>query len=147
VREAARRVHLVRRDVRKVAREKVDIACALNFSWWVFHERTDLVRYLRAARAGLRPGGILVVNLFGGVRAERTLVERTRKRAENAPDGSLLPGFTYVWEHASYNAIDRRLVAHISFELRDGRRVPRAFTYDWRMYTLPELRDAAGEAG
>jgi hypothetical protein len=45
------------------------------------------------------------------------------------------------------NAADRRLVAHIHFELKDGRRLRRAFTYDWRMYTLPELRDAVREAG
>jgi len=147
VREAASRVTLVRGDVRVPRKPAVDVACALNFSWWVFHERADLVRYLRAARAGLKPGGVLVLNLFGGTKAECTLSERTRKRAENAPDGTMLPAFTYVWEHASYDAVKRRLVAHIHFELRDGRKVPHAFTYDWRMYTLPELRDAMLEAG
>jgi len=147
LREAARRVHLVRSDVRRVQRPAVDIACALNFSWWVFHDRAELIRYLAAARAGLRRGGILVLNMFGGVRAERPLVERTRKRAENGPDGRMLPPFTYVWEHASFNAVDRRLVAHISFELPNDRRMRRAFTYDWRMYTLPEVRDAALAAG
>ena len=146
-REAAKRVTLVRGDVRKVRRPAVDVACALNFSWWVFHERVDLVRYLRAARAGLKAGGVLVMNLFGGGDAERELTERTRKRAENAPDGTPLPRFTYVWEHASLNPVDRRLVAHIHFELANGRTLRRAFTYDWRMYTIPELRDAVAEAG
>jgi SAM-dependent methyltransferase len=140
-------VHLVRGDVRRPRRPQVDVACALNFSWWVFHERADLVRYLRAARAGLKPGGVLVLNLFGGSRAERALVERTRKGPENGPDGEMLPGFTYIWEHASINAVDRRLVAHIHFELRDGRKLRNAFTYDWRMYTVPELRDAVKEVG
>ncbi len=147
VRDAVARVHLVRADVRRPHRPAVDVACALNFSWWVFHERADLLRYLRAARAGLVPGGVLVLNLFGGSRAERALVERTRKGAQNGPDGERLPGFTYVWEHTSYNPVERRLVAHIHFELRDGRKLARAFTYDWRMYTLPELRDAVLEAG
>lgn len=147
VREAAGRVRLVRGDVRAVRRPRVDVTCALNFSWWVFHERADLLSWLRAARAGLARGGVLVMNLFGGNRAERALVERTRKRAENAPDGTPLPGFTYVWEQASFNPVDRRLVAHIHFELRDGRRLSRAFSYDWRMYTVPELRDAVREAG
>jgi len=147
VREAARRVRLVRGDVRLPRRPAVDVACALNFSWWVFHERAQLLRYLRAARAGLRPGGVLVMNLFGGNSAERLLTERTRKRAENAPDGTMLPPFTYVWEHARFNAVDRRLLAYIHFELRDGRRLRRAFTYDWRMYTVPELGDAVREAG
>jgi hypothetical protein len=147
VREAAARVHLVHGDVRRARRPLVDVACALNFSWWVFHERADLVRYLRAARVGLEPGGVLVLNLFGGTSAERALLERTRKAATNGPDGERLPAFTYVWEHARYNAADRRLLAYIHFELRNGPRLTRAFTYDWRMYTIPELRDAVLEAG
>ena len=76
-------------------------------------------RDLRAARAGLRPNGVLVMNLFGGNRAEKALVERTRKRAQNGPDGTMLPAFTYVWEHESFNAVDRRLLAHIHFDLTD----------------------------
>src|SRR5881394_4600894 len=56
-RDAAKRVKLVRADVRRAHRPQVDVACALNFSWWIFHERRELLRYLRAARAGLKPGG------------------------------------------------------------------------------------------
>ncbi len=147
LREAAGRVRLVRADVRRPQKPRVDVACALNFSWWVFHRRADLLAYLRAAHAGLAEGGVLVLNLFGGAPAERTLVERTRKRASNAPDGTPVPAFTYVWEQARFNAIDRRLLAWIHFELPDAPRMARAFTYDWRMWTLPELREAALEAG
>src|SRR5512147_2789403 len=132
-RGVADRVHLVRGDVRRARKPLVDVACALNFSWWVFHERDQLVRYLKAARAGLKPGGVLVLNLFGGSTAERALTERTRKRAQNSADGTMLPGFTYVWEHAHFNAADRRLLAYIHFELRDGRKLQKAFVYDWRM--------------
>ena len=147
VREVAKRVTLVRADVRVAQKPRVDVACALNFSWWVFHQRTDLVAYLRAARAGLKDGGVLVLNAFGGVRAERPLTERTRKRASNAPDGSPVPAFTYVWQQASFNAVNRRLLAWIHFEQKDAPRMARAFIYDWRMWTLPELREAALEAG
>jgi len=145
--EAARRVTLVRSDVRRPQRPRVEMACALNFSWWVFHRRADLVAYLRAARAGLAPGGLLVLNAFGGTRAEKPLVERTRKAASNGPDGTPTPPFTYVWDQAEFNPLGRRLLAYIHFELRDGRRLRRAFVYDWRMYTLPELADAVAEAG
>ena len=95
-REAAKRVTLVRGDVRVPRRPLVDVACALNFSWWVFRERHQLLGYLRAARAGLKPGGVLVLNLYGGLGAEKLLVERSAKPAENAPDGTMLPRFTYV---------------------------------------------------
>jgi SAM-dependent methyltransferase len=147
VREAAKRVTLVRGDVRTVRRPFVEVACALNFSWWIFHARADLVAYLRAARASLKPGGMLVLNAFGGAKAERPLVERTRKRASNGPDGEPVPGFTYVWEQKRFDPITRNLLAYIHFDLRDGTRLPRAFTYDWRMYTLPEVREAVLEAG
>lgn len=146
-RGTAGRVTLERGDVRRVRRPLVHVTCALNFSWWVFHERADLLAYLRAARASLAKGGILVLNAFGGGKAERPLVERTRKRAGNGPDGEPVPAFTYVWEQKRFEPIGRRLLAHIHFELRDGTKLPKAFTYDWRMYTLPELRDAALEAG
>lgn len=147
VRDVAKRVTLVRGDVRRPQRPRVDVACALNFSWWVFHRRADLVAYLRAAHAGLNAGGVLVLNAFGGVRAERALTERTRKRASNAPDGTHVPAFTYVWEQARFNALNRNLLAWIHFELKDAPRMARAFVYDWRMWTLPELREAALEAG
>ena len=147
VRDVAKRVTLVRADVRTRARPAVDVTCALNFSYWVFKRRDDLLAYFRAARAGLRPGGVLVLNAFGGTRGERPLIERTRKGGSNAPDGTPTPPFTYVWQQVRVNAVTRELLACIHFELRDGRRMPRAFVYDWRMWTLPELREALEEAG
>ena len=83
VREVADRVTLVKSDVRKPQKPLVDIACALNFSWWVFHERPDLLAYLRALLAGairgradlLGDAGRLVAQLprtaAGGFAAQR----------------------------------------------------------------------------
>jgi len=81
---------------------------------------------------------VLVLNLSGGLGAEKLLVERTSKPAENAPDGTMLPRFTYVWEHKQFDPLDRGLLAYIHFELKNGRRVRKAFEYDWRMWTVPE---------
>ena len=145
--DAAKRVKLIRDDVRHVQKPLVDVACALNFSWWIFHERKQLLAYLKAARAGIKPGGILFMDIFGGNTSERPIAERTRKRGGKAPDGVRSPPFTYVWEHEKLNAIDRRLLAHIHFEFKSGRPIRRAFTYDWRMWTIPELRELAAEAG
>lgn len=145
--EAARRVTLRRADVRTVTRPRVDLACALNFSYWVFKRRAELLAYFRAVRRSLAPDGLLVVNAFGGTDAERPLVETTRKPASNACDGSPLPPFTFVWEHASLNPVTREIVCHIHFRFRGGRTMRNAFTYDWRMWTLPEIQEAMLEAG
>jgi SAM-dependent methyltransferase len=145
--ETATRVHLTRADVRRTPRRRVDIACALNFSWWVFHQRSELLAYLRAARAGLRPHGILFMDALGGARSEKPLVEKRRVRDRSTPEGRHIPPFTYIWEQVRVDAISRNFVAHIHFEFDNGSRMTRAFTYDWRLWTLIELRELAAEAG
>src|SRR5438874_378130 len=78
LRRAADRVHLVRADVRRSATPPVDCVCAMNFSYWVFQRRNDLLAYFRSVHASLRRGGMFVCNAFGGTGAEQPLVERTR---------------------------------------------------------------------
>ena len=55
--------------------------------------------------------------------------------------------FTYVWEQKRFNVIDHRLLCHIHFRFRDGTQMKRAFTYDWRLWTMPEVREVLTEAG
>jgi hypothetical protein len=38
-------------------------------------------------------------------------------------------------------------VNFIHFEFPDGSRMRRAFRYEWRLWSLPELRDLLAEAG
>ncbi len=147
LRMAAPRVTLVRGDVRRPGRARVDFVCAMNFSYWVFKRRADLVRYFRAARASLRTGGVFLCNAFGGTGAMQPLVERTRIPASRSLDGEHVPAFTYVWEHVSFNPIDHHIVCDIHFRLGGGREMRRAFRYDWRLWTLPEIEDALREAG
>ncbi|MDM7913964.1 MAG: hypothetical protein QUU85_01675 [Candidatus Eisenbacteria bacterium] len=63
------------------------------------------------------------------------------------PDGTKVPGFTYVWEQASFNPIDHHIRCYIHFRFPDGRKMERAFRYDWRFWTLPELQEILLEAG
>jgi SAM-dependent methyltransferase len=144
---AARRVTLVRADVREVTRPKVDLVTAMNFSYWIFRERDELRNYFRAVRRSLKRGGLFVANIYGGSGAMEPLTEKRRIAASQGPDGLRIPGFTYVWEQASFNPIDHRLKCHIHFKLSDGRMLKRAFSYDWRMWTLPEVRETLHEAG
>ncbi len=145
--DAPRRVHLVRGDVRTARVPRVDLTLAYNFSYWVMKSRPDLVGYFRAARRGLKKDGLFVVNAFGGSDAMRPLVEKRRIPAKQAPDGWALPPFTYVWEQAAFNPIDHAFRCAIHFEFARGRPLRRAFTYDWRFWTLPEIREAMAEAG
>jgi SAM-dependent methyltransferase len=147
LRRAAARVRLVRADVRRSGTPRVDFVCAMNFSYWVFQRRRDLVGYFRSVRGSLRPGGVFACNAFGGTGAEKPLVERTRIPASRSGEGDPVPAFTYVWQQVSFNPIDHHLVCDIHFRFRDGTRMKRAFHYDWRLWTLPEIADALREAG
>lgn len=139
---AARRLSLCRGDVRAVRTPGVDIICALNFSYMVFHRREALRDYFRAAFRGLRHQGLLLLDCFGGTEAGACVIEKKRVKAAQGR-----PAFTYIWEQASYNPVDHRTRFHIHFAFRGGRRLERAYVYDWRLWTLPELDEVLREAG
>jgi hypothetical protein len=131
------RVRLVQADVNDVKSPKVDVTCAFNFSYCIFKQRAELVRYFRTAYAGLERDGVFFCDLFGGTEA---IVPLTESRFVSA-------GFTYLWEHAKYNPIKNEILCHIHFRFRDGSEIREAFTYDWRLWTIPEVRECLREAG
>ena len=131
------RLELVQADVLEVQHlERADISAALNFSFCIFKQRHELLRYLERSYSGLAEGGVLFLELFGGLKGIDT-DEETRE----------LDGFTYIWEQESFNPITNEIVCHIHFEFPDQSRIERAFTYHWRLWSIPELRDLLYEAG
>ncbi|RMG99769.1 MAG: class I SAM-dependent methyltransferase [Deltaproteobacteria bacterium] len=133
---ARARVRLVAGDVRTVHRRAVDVTCALNFSYCALHERRDLVRYFRRVRRGLADDGIFVLDVLGGRDA---MIDNEERHDHGA--------FVYVWEQTSFDPLTHRMKAAIHFEFPDGSRIHRAFAYDWRLWTVPELCDALVDAG
>lgn len=127
-----RRVKLLEKDVLKARTEAPDIVLAMNFSYWLFKERSQLKAYFKKVRKSLAPGGILFMDAYGGYDAFRDIEEEREIDEGN---------FTYIWEQESYNPITGGLLCHIHFEFPDGSRLDRAFSYDWRLWTLPEIRD------
>ena len=56
-------------------------------------------------------------------------------------------GFDYVWEQKRFDPITHRCEFVIHFDFPDGSRMRRAFVYDWRLWTIPEVRELLTEAG
>ena len=127
---AAERIHLLNKDVFKARTPAVDIVVAMNFSYWCLKTRNDLRRYFKKAHACLVTDGILFLDAFGGYESTREMQERTTYK-----------GFTYIWDQAEYNPITGDAVMHIHFKFKDGSVMKKAFTYDWRLWTLPELTE------
>ena len=134
--DQAARVKLIEGDVRSIGHQKVDITVAFNFSYFVFLTRAELQHYFEKARATLKDRGMLVLDAYGGADAQRTCEEERS-----------LPGFKYVWDQHVFDPINHAARNYIHFEFPDGSRLRRAFTYDWRLWTLPEIRELLTEAG
>lgn len=138
-------LHLVCGDVPAVRGPRVDVIAALNFSSFIYHDRAAMLDYFRAARRALQPGGVLVIDAFGGPGAQRPGIQR---RAIPADEHG--PRFTYLWEQRRFDPVTSRIDCRIHFELGCGssrRRIDNAFGYDWRLWSLPELIELMAEAG
>jgi SAM-dependent methyltransferase len=144
---AAERLELICGDVLSVAEPKVDVVAAQNFSYSVFKTREVLGSYFRQVRRSLLPGGLFVLDAYGGTDAICEDLEERRVEASKAFDGTRVSSFTYIWDQAFFNPVDHHTICHIHFKLRRGKKMKRAFTYDWRLWTLPELRELLLEAG
>jgi SAM-dependent methyltransferase len=130
------RITLVKANVLDITEPKFDITCALNFSYCIFKERELLTRYFKIAHQGLKDDGIFYCELFGGTEAIVPLEEE-----RDCED------FIYVWDQDKYNPITNEILCHIHFDFEDGSRMKHAFTYDWRLWTIPEVRECLLEAG
>jgi hypothetical protein len=117
-----------------------------NFSIGELHTRTDLLAYLRSVRDRLCCRGVFICDTYGGAAAFRTgLVHRTHPGRE--PSERIL----YTWEQRSVDAFTARVLNALHFRIEvEGEIIAQhfdAFVYHWRLWSVPELRDALHEAG
>lgn len=125
-----------RGDLLKAAMDPADIAVAMNFSYFIFREPELLLKYFGNVRKSLNKNGVFLIDLFGGSLCYSANEERSRKK-----------GFTYFWDQESFEPISNRAKFAIHFQVKDRPKVRRVFTYDWRMWTIPELRELLAQAG
>jgi len=130
------RVELIKGDVLTTNTELVDVNMAMNFSYWIFKTRESLRNYFQQVRKHLKDDGVFILDCFGGSEAFEELKEKTKHA-----------GFTYVWHQAKYNPINGDYRCHIHFKFPDGSKMKKAFTYEWRLWTFPEIQELLVEAG
>lgn len=128
-----------------------DVIFVGNFSIGYIRTRDALVRYLRASKRRLDAGnagfggGIFACDLYGGPSAYRLGVLE-RKHPSRGREM-----IHYVWRHEEADPRTARVRNSISFRVvLDGdviAEMPRAFVYEWRLWSLVELTEAMHEAG
>jgi len=141
-REQKSRIEPRRMDVCSTTKPAADLIVACNFSFNVFKERRKLLEYLRFARRSLKKDGMLILEASGGP----GMIEKTRERKAIFGKGRKRL-FSYVWDQKEFNPITGEGKYAIHFEMPDGKSKRNAFTYDWRIWSVPELTDLLIDAG
>lgn len=132
----AERVELFEANVLDSVGAKADIIAALNFSYCCFKERASILRYAKAVRNKLRPDGIFVMDVLGGP-------DSMNPQIDEHDHGD----FVYRWEQSFFDPLTHEMECHIHFDFPDGSKLEPAFSYEWRLWTMPELTDILLEAG
>lgn len=130
------RVSLIEADVLTAETPPVDLLAALNFSYFIFKTRDELRAYFKKSYDALQEDGLLFVDMFGGPEAQEETKEKTKHKR-----------FSYIWHQAEFHPVTHHILCHIHFKFKDGSRIKKAFTYDWRLWSAPEIRELLAEAG
>ncbi len=132
----AKRIELIEADVRQVIAGPTDVIFAPNTSICLLKTRNELTEYVRQCRTMLKAGGIFVADVYAGPEAQRAGIDRIE-----------CDGFSCLWEQAKFNAVANESLNRVHFVFPDGTRLTDAFTYDMRIWSPAELRDALLECG
>lgn len=133
-----KRMHYMQKNVLTVKTPPADVVCAFNFSYFIFKKRPELLKYFKAVRKSLKKQGVFFLDIFAGPESQK-LVTDTKK----------IPGpgnLTYYWECQHFNPFTHDCTFAIHFKDKKGKH-ENVFTYNWRFWTMPEIRDLLIEAG
>jgi hypothetical protein len=135
------RIKIARQNAISITSPKADVILVGNFSFYILKDRRELVRYFKSAKRSLTQDGIFLLEMAGGPGMTARMTEKRTVKPEHSEK------FVYVWDQKSFDPIHRNGKYSIHFQFPNGKKIRDAFTYDWRMWTIPEVRDALAEAG
>ncbi|MFS4460955.1 class I SAM-dependent methyltransferase [Bdellovibrio sp. HCB2-146] len=133
--EQQRRMKLIEGNVLDPNLPKSDIVAAMNFSYFCFKSRDLLKKYFANAYRSLNKDGIFLTDIFGGSQCYDA-IEDTIKH----------DGFTYYWDQTNFDPVTNEALFHIHFRV-GGKKIEQVFTYDWRLWTISEIREVMHEVG
>lgn len=115
---------------------KADIVSAQNFSYFLFKKRSELLAYFKNAYAGTNNDGLFIVDCFGGSQCQESNEEETEHES-----------FSYFWDQDKFDPLTNEALFYIHFKRKGEKKREQVFTYDWRMWSIPEIRELLEEAG
>lgn len=131
-----KRIHLQEGNVLTSALPQADLAIAMNFSYFLFKERELMKKYFANVYKSLKKDGVFILDCFGGSQCYDAIEDKTVHK-----------NFTYYWDQTGFDPVTNRALFYIHFKPKGQKKIERVFTYDWRMWSIPELRDLLSEVG
>jgi SAM-dependent methyltransferase len=139
--EQLERIHLFQANVLNVKTRPVDLITISNFSICFIKEREKMLEYFKNCYKNLKNKGAVIFDLLGG---EELADKQEDKTPFKLPDGTKA---TYFWEHDGFNPINHEAKFYIHYQVKGQKKMKRVFSYNWRMWSLPEFTDLLKEAG
>jgi SAM-dependent methyltransferase len=136
----AERIKLFQKDVLGSGLPKAQVICALNFSYSIFKDRPTLKKYFKNVYRDLSPGGIFVVDAFGGLKCWEPNEDEITHDDHDPP-------FSYFWDQDSIDPLTHHAKFYIHFKRKGEAKRERVFSYDWRLWTVPEVKDLMEDVG
>ena len=131
-----KRIKIYEENVMSVETDPMDIIVAVNFSYYLFKTRLMLRSYFKRAHQDLKEDGIFMVDCFGGPLC-----------MEPNEEEKVFDDFSYFWDQDKFDPVTNEALFHIHFKRKGEKKRKEAFTYDCRMWTIPELKSLMLEAG
>ncbi|MDD9952469.1 MAG: class I SAM-dependent methyltransferase [Zetaproteobacteria bacterium] len=133
------RIQIVEGDVLQHTHSvSADIVVALNFSYFCFKERSILKNYFTKTYERLAPRGLFFMDCFGGSKCSEPNEEETEHADLK---------FSYFWDQKQFDPINNASQFAIHFKRYGEDKREDVFTYNWRMWSIAELRDLLEEVG
>ena len=115
-----------------------DVVCALNFSYFCFKQRQVLKTYFERVYESLNKDGVFVLDCFGGSKCHEANEEETEFTDLK---------YSYFWDQDHFDPVSNFGQFYIHFQRKNEAKRRQVFSYDWRLWSIPELRDLLEEAG
>ena len=115
---------------------QAEIISVSNFSYFIFKQRALLLKYFKNIKKSLFKQGLFIIDVVGGPDCEGLFEEIIEHE-----------GFDYYWDQDSFDPINNTAHFYIHFKRKGEKKQKKAFSYYWRLWSIPELKDVLKDAG
>jgi SAM-dependent methyltransferase len=134
--DAQGRMKYLLENVLEASTPKTDIIFAFNFSYFIFKEREVLLNYFKSVYRDLKDDGVFFIDIFGGPDSQTVMTDVIEH-----------DHWKYYWDCMEFNPLNNHCKFGIHIKRKGEQKRKEVFAYDWRMYSMAELKDLLKEAG